>query len=146
MCDYLNITPKRHRNIKNIARSYFNHYKTRNPFEIFQKLGISCSLIKLDGDLKGFTHINEKNIPCVYINNKYDYYSQKIIAAHELGHILLHRKDALNMFEENGISSQKEYEANIFLMEFMPQVQPHDKNYIQLSPTRLKNYIRSKIC
>ena len=69
----------------------------------------------------------------------------KIIAAHELGHIVLHNSDTLNMFEDDGVSSETEYEANIFLMEFMPQTQPHTKNYMELSPMALKNYICNKI-
>lgn len=141
----MEISHKRYQEIKHIANYYFDYFKTRNPLEIFQKLDISYSLIDIDGNIKGFTHINEKGKPWVYLNNKYDQYSLKIIAAHELGHIALHSSITLNMFEEHGVSSKTEYEANIFLMEFMPQTQPHGKNYMTLTPTKLKNYICNKI-
>ncbi len=139
------ISHERYQQIKNLAKNCFKFFNTRNPLEVFQKLYIPYSLINIEGDLKGFTHINEKGEPWVYINKKYDYYSMKIIAAHELGHIVLHNSDTLNMFEDDGVSSETEYEANIFLMEFMPQTQPHTKNYMELSPTALKNYICNKI-
>nr|WP_302594494.1 ImmA/IrrE family metallo-endopeptidase [uncultured Acetatifactor sp.] len=141
----MKISRERYAEIQNAAACCFEFFGTRNPLAVLKEMEIPCSYIKLDGDLKGFTNVNDKDEPWVYINSKYDRYSAKIIAAHELGHIILHRSNEINMFEDDGVSSETEYEANIFLMEFMPQTQPHDKNYITLTPTQLKNYICSKI-
>lgn len=147
----MNISNKSYREIKVIAIECYKRYRTRNPFIIFEKLGIGYNVIELKGNLAGFTSechtsaINEEYPFFVYINSRYDSYSQKIIAAHELGHILLHKGDDLNMLEESDSSYIKEYEANIFAMEFMPQIQPHDKKYISLSPSELQEYICSKL-
>lgn len=139
------ISRERFSEIQNAATSCFEFFGTRNPFMVLNEMGIPCSFIKLEGDLKGFTSINAGGETWVYINRKFDNYSTKIIAAHELGHIILHRFDEINMFEDDGISSETEYEADIFLMEFMPQVQPYNKNYLSLTPAQLKNYVCSKI-
>lgn len=144
----MKINRKRHQEIKEIAKNCFKNFKTRNPFEIFQKLSIECSLLYLHGDLGGFTNIrtiNGKRVFHVYINSKYSLYSQKIIAGHELGHVLLHYKEELNMFEETSIGSIKEYEANIFALELMPQLKPHDKSYALYSIEELQDHICNKL-
>ena len=81
----------------------------------------------------------------VYISDKYNTYSQKIIAAHELGHLLLHSKDDFNMFNSDDSSLKKEYEANIFAMEFMPQIQPYQLDYRYFSSCELQKHIQRKL-
>ena len=147
----MEISTERYKEIRKTAKSCFDFFRTRNPFEILIQLGVDCSLIALEGDLGGFTNIykysDEDNQYAhqVYINTKYDAYSQKIIAAHELGHVLLHRTDSLNMFEENEPTQIKEYEANIFALELMPQLQPQNKDYKYFSKNQLQQYINSKL-
>ena len=92
--------------------------------------------------------MNQKGEPWVYINKRYrhDDLSVRIIAAHELGHILLHSESDINMFEENTDFSYEEYEADIFVMELMPKIQPYYRDYTTLSPEELRKYIYSWIC
>lgn len=147
----LKISIKRYKEIKRTAIECYKHFNTKNPFVVFEYLNINYSFIKLEGLLAGFTHSsspsNTNTLPSfhVYINTRYDVYSQKIIAAHELGHICIHQKDHLNMLDNSTTSTRKEYEANIFAMEFMPHIQPKGMNYLDFSPKELQNYICSKL-
>lgn len=141
----MEITLKRYREIKHKAKCCFEFFGTRNPLIILKGFEIQYSIIPINGnELKGFTHINKKHIPWVYISDKYDNFSTQIIAAHELGHILLHSSCSINMFEDDGKSSITEYEANIFLVELIPLVFPKG-NYLKLTPEQLKYYICSQI-
>ena len=147
----MEISTERYKEIRKAAMSCFTFFRTRNPLEILRQLGVEYSFINLQGDLGGFTCINkhpdkdQQYTYHVYINTKFDSYSQKIIAAHELGHVLLHHTDSLNMFEENGSSQIKEYEANLFALELIPQLQPRDERYTYYSKEELQRYIGSKL-
>lgn len=142
------ISQKRYKEIRRAAICCQQFSKTSEPFAALRNLDIEYSLINLKGDLPGF--INSRStpdgryLPHVYINKRYGHYAQKIIAAHELGHVILHQKDALNMLDGDDRNSIKEYEANIFAMEFMPQIKP--ANYLSLSPNELQEYIFSRLC
>lgn len=144
----LNIPYNRFKEIEANARFCFKKYSTRNAISIFNYCSnIECSSLFLDGNIGGFTHKSEfdDNYFYVCLNNKYDTYSQKIIAAHELGHIVLHGNEPLNTFLEDECSELQEYEANIFAMEFMPQIQPYNMTWNNFTPNELQNYIRSKL-
>lgn len=141
----LRISRKRYTKIQSVATRCFKYFGTRNPLLVLEEMEIPYSFINLEGDLKGFTNINKNRKHWVYINNKYDDYSVKIIAAHELGHIILHRFDEINMLDEYCAHSKSEYEANIFAIEFMPQIKALDLICEELSDIELQNYICSKL-
>lgn len=143
------ISKEKYKEIKKIAQSCYKFFKTRNALSILEKSGVECSFIALEGNLGGFTNINESSQnPLsfhVYINSKYDTYLQKIIAAHELGHVLIHPSDSLNMFEEDSNSQIKEYEANIFVLELMSQLQPLNDDYTAFASDELHAYINKRL-
>lgn len=141
----MEISTIRYNKIKRIANEYAKRYNTRNAFIIFEKLHIPYSFISLTDDLAGFIDWGDNGRkPHVYINSNYDSYSQRIIAIHELGHLLLHQQDSLNMFNDTDYKS-KEYEANVFAMEFRPYIQPRKSDYTYFSSNELNNYICSKL-
>lgn len=141
------INKKQYLKIKRAAIYCWQFTGTREPFVAFKNLEVEYSLINLKGDLPGFTESkftpDGQYLPHVYINTRYGKYSQRIIASHELGHVILHKNDYMNMLDEDDKISIKEYEANVFAMEYMPQIQP--KNYLTLSPDELQEYIFSKL-
>ena len=63
-------------------------YNTSNPFELMDLLDIQCRSSNLDS-LKGYCVIIH-GIKYVAINEMLSWQERKIVAAHELGHILLH--------------------------------------------------------
>ncbi len=141
------ISKKQYLKIKRAAVGCWQFTQTKEPFVAFKILEIEYSLINLKGNLPGFMETKFKPdghySPHVYINKRYGKYSQRIIASHELGHVILHKNDYMNMLDEDDKISIKEYEANIFAMEYMPQIQP--ENYLALSPDELQEYIFSKL-
>lgn len=144
----MEISNTRYDNIKKLAIRCARYYGTRNPFTIFKCLNVQYSILHLEGTLGGIVHFDDTGTKCyVYINSRYNSYSRRILAAHELGHIFLHQADSLNFFEneDDEISQIKEYEADIFAMEFMPQIQPHNGDYTYFSPYELHNHILSKL-
>lgn len=71
-------------------------YGTNDPFEIARKLDIdviivdeSIKVLKASAD-----YINNK--ACIKINSKFTEKSQKVLCAHELGHIILHQGMKVN--------------------------------------------------
>lgn len=103
--------------IKNRAEALAEEYRTRNPFELLETLGIDIEFNSEFTELKGFfTIINGCRFAVINANLPYE--EQKIVAAHELGHALLHEefaKDAQlcdTMLYD--MRSKPEFEANLF--------------------------------
>lgn len=108
--------------IKKITDELVAEYKTENPFEIISlsgaKLIYNYEMVKL----KGFYSV-VKSKRYMVINGNLDEDIKKIVAAHELGHDVLHREFAKdNAISETmlfDLSSRKEYEANLFAAELL---------------------------
>ena len=94
-------------------------YSSRDPFELLEALNVivmfSDSYAR-DG-LKGFCTIQHKT-KYVVINGKLSDEEQRVVAAHELGHIVVHQTDLkIGAFKDNDIylaTGKKEREANFF--------------------------------
>ena len=111
----------RAKEIKNLAEDLRENYNTRNPFELADKFGIKVLISKvLPADKKAYT-IKSDNYPTIIIvNGRYEYKSQMVLCAHELGHALLH-SDAVNNFAVTSKNAFKnvEYEANLFAVSLL---------------------------
>jgi len=97
-------------------------YRTRNPYEICDALGIHVSLKDLDNKVKAYycCHSRVRNIVLSHNVSEID---RRILVAHELGHDRLHKKIApLVGFQETGMfikSLPTEYEANLFAADLL---------------------------
>lgn len=91
-------------------------YDTRNPVEIAKETGVKVLYYQFDDLLGMYTYRLKNRI--IILNDKLSYYSEQIVAAHELGHDRLHRQLAkeggFNEFGLLNIKSTTEYEANAF--------------------------------
>ena len=94
-----------------------NDFATNDPFELLEALGVP---IKYNYDftkLKAFYYVLFGQ-PYVVINGNLDSYQMRTVAAHELGHHILHAELAHESpLKEMGfynIKSGPEYEANVF--------------------------------
>ncbi|GMQ63520.1 ImmA/IrrE family metallo-endopeptidase [Vallitalea maricola] len=89
-------------------------FGSNEPTELANYLGITIIYDYL-GNNNGL-YINQNGFKFILVNNNLDYYDQRVIIAHELGHALLH--DNLNMayLEKNTYYSRDkfEYQANYF--------------------------------
>jgi len=102
-------------------------YKTRCPYELLDAIGAITVLsdqYSEDG-LKGFSTIINRQM-FAFINAKLNEHDRKIVAGHEAGHLILHKKEimlapacALKDFNLYDNSGKLEFEANTFLANFL---------------------------
>ena len=97
-------------------------YKTRDPFKIMDNMHVIVGESSSFQKLKGFCFMSCKTI-YVQISSFLSEEEKQIMAAHELGHIILHRTqlkmapmkdDTLYNMQDN-----TEYQANLFAADFL---------------------------
>ena len=76
--------------IKKIVNSLVKKYKTRNPFEIIKGMNVILVPVPLEG-VRGFYQYFQRN-NIIYIDDSLPEHEQILVCAHELGHMLLHKK------------------------------------------------------
>lgn len=105
--------------IKKIVNSLVKKHKTRNPFEIIKGLNVILVPVPLEG-VRGFYQYFQRN-NIIYIDDSLPEHEQILVRAHELGHMLLHKKaNALFMDTYTGFNTTKyEKEADLFAMELL---------------------------
>lgn len=105
--------------IKKIVNSLVKKHKTRNPFEIIKGLNVILVPVPLKG-VRGFYQYFQRN-NIIYIDDSLPEHEQNLVCAHELGHMLLHKKaNALFMDTYTGFNTTKyEKEADLFAMELL---------------------------
>ncbi len=95
---------------------------TRDPIKIIHNLGIELMYDSSFKKLKGFYTIMNRQ-PYIVMNANLDENKTKIVAAHELGHHILHKKMAtkkiLQEFKLYDMNIRSEYEANCFAAELL---------------------------
>lgn len=96
-------------------------YCTCNPFELMDALGIQCAASNLE-HLKGYCVIIY-GIKFVAINENLSPQERRIVAAHELGHIILHSDRLKAAAHEDmniyNIADKTEYQANLFAADLL---------------------------
>ena len=99
-------------------------YRTRDPYEALEEMNVVImysNAFARDG-LKGFCTIQNKT-KYVVINEHLSEEEQRVVAAHELGHIVVHNTDLkIGAFKDNDIymaTGKKEREANFFAADFL---------------------------
>lgn len=94
-------------------------YHTNDPFEIAEQLGVYTQVGPL-GKIFGccLTIAGQRFI---YINSDLDKPTQKMVAAHELGHAVMHREDYFffNWMSDTAYRNRAEIEAHTFAAELL---------------------------
>ncbi len=105
--------------IKEIAGRLVKKYGTRNPFEIIRNLNVILVFYPLDG-VKGFYQYFQRN-NIIYIDERLSDNEKSFVCAHELGHMLLHKKsNAIFMDSRTHLNiSRYENEADRFAMDLL---------------------------
>ena len=102
--------------IKETAETLVKKYKCRDPFFICEMLRLNV-VYKGLGTLKGMYLILKNNRYAV-LNTSLTYAEKKAVCAHELGHDLLHRGFARDIFLQDfmlyDMKNRPEYEADFF--------------------------------
>ncbi len=107
--------------IKNIVTGLIELYDTNNPFELCECLDISLIFSDLGNELLGFFQKTNKDYEILHINTKLNYYMQKYICAHELGHAILQPELSVSFFIKSPfiIKNKYEIEADLFAAELL---------------------------
>ena len=94
-------------------------YKTRDPFEMIKGMNIILVTYPLEG-VRGFYQYFQRN-NIIYLGEKLSDSERRFVLAHELGHMMLHKKsNAIFMDTRTQFNTSKyEQEANLFAMELL---------------------------
>lgn len=105
-------------------------YKTRDPFEMIKGMNIILVNYPLEG-VRGFYQYFQRN-NIIYLDEKLSDSERRFVLAHELGHMILHKKsNAIFMDTRTQFNTSKyEQEANLFAMELLLPDQLLDE-YVQ---------------
>lgn len=128
---------------------------TRNPFEIIKSLNAIVVFYPLEGVNGFYQYFQRNNI--IYIDERLSDIEKMFVCAHELGHMLLHKKsNAIFMDTRTQLNTSRyEMEANLFAMDLLvpnevfeehldftvsqfSRLLGYDKNLIEL---RLKDFV-----
>ena len=106
-------------NVKRLADSLVRKYNTRNPFEIISNLNAIVVFYPLHG-VKGFYQYFQRN-NIIYIDETLDDSEKSFVCAHELAHMLLHKKaNAIFMDSRTQLNTTKyEIEADRFAVDLL---------------------------
>ena len=105
--------------VKRLADSLVRKYNTRNPFEIISNLNAIVVFYPMHG-VKGFYQYFQRN-NIIYIDETLDDAEKSFVCAHELGHMLLHKKaNAIFMDSRTQLNTTKyEIEADRFAVDLL---------------------------
>ncbi|WP_312908739.1 ImmA/IrrE family metallo-endopeptidase [Tissierella praeacuta] len=99
------------------VRKIIRKFDTNDPFKIAKESNIKIKYLDNATDLLGMYTVIQRN-RFIFLNSNMEEYMMKMVLAHELGHDALHRHLTKNSpfheYELFNITSQPEYEANIF--------------------------------
>lgn len=125
--------------IFNRANKLIRNYHTRNPLTILEQMNVIVSETNRYKQLKGYCFLSCQ-IFYVMINSSLSEEEKRIVAAHELGHIILHKAELQLAPMKDSILynaiSKTEYEANLFAADLLID----DGDIEELSKERDINY------
>lgn len=106
-------------NIKKLVDSLVRKYKTRDPFEIIKNLNVIVVFYPLRGVNGFYQYFQRNNI--IYINESLGRFEKVFVCAHELGHMMLHKKaNAIFMDSRTQLNTAKyEIEADQFAVDLL---------------------------
>ena len=106
--------------IKTEVDKLVQRYKTRDVYELIDKLNIILLKVPLHPSVNGLYQYFKRN-KIIYLNNGLDSIMERHVLAHELGHAILHPKINITYLESNTFYSKEKIEiaANTFAAELL---------------------------
>ena len=107
------------RSIKRIVDYYQKKYRTKDPFELADALGIEVQIGNIGS--KSGCYMYLKRNKCIWLNDSLEQHEMIFVMAHELGHAILHPRDNCYFIKHKTLllNSRNEIEANKFAVEFL---------------------------
>lgn len=105
--------------IKARANKLVRFYKTRNPFEMIKGMNVILVYYPLEG-VRGFYQYFQRN-NIIYIDESLSDREKRFVLAHELGHMILHKKsNAIFMDTRTHFNTSRyESEADLFAINLL---------------------------
>lgn len=106
-------------NIHKKVEQLVKKYQTRNPFEMIKNMNVILVFYPLEG-VKGFYQYFQRN-NVIYIDERLSDKEKMFVCAHELGHMMLHKKaNAIFMDSRTHLKTSKyELEADRFAVNLL---------------------------
>lgn len=107
-------------NVRNEVKKLIHKYKTNDPFELIDCLGINLIKFPLRGNLNGY-YIKEYGEYNICIDSNLSDEEMTMVAAHELGHARLYKDQNILFILNNTYYSKDKLEkqANLFAAELL---------------------------
>lgn len=127
-------------NIKQLVDSLVRKYNTRDPFEIIKNLNVIVVFYPLRGVNGFYQYFQRNNI--IYINESLGRFEKAFVCAHEIGHMMLHKKaNAIFMDSRTQLNTTKyEIEADRFAVDLLISDDAIENN-IELSVNQLSQLL-----
>lgn len=105
--------------IKKLADSLARKHQSRNPFEVIRGLNVILLFVPLTDTKAFYQYFQRNNI--IYIDDRLSWPEKAFECAHELGHMLQHKKsNTIFMDTRTSFNTNKyENEADTFAMDFL---------------------------
>ena len=105
--------------INSLVSSIVKRHNSRNPFEIIRGMNTILVVTPLVG-IRGFYQYFQRN-NIIYIDENLSRHDQMFVCAHELGHMLLHKKANTVIMDTKTCFNTHRYEkeANKFAVELL---------------------------
>lgn len=107
------------KDIKAIVNRLVRFHKTRDPFEMIKGMNVILVYYPLEG-VRGFYQYFQRN-NIIYLDERLSDCEKRFVLAHELGHMILHKKsNAIFMDTRTHFNTNKyENEADLFAMNLL---------------------------
>ena len=107
------------KDIKSKVDKLVRHYKTRDPFEMVKGMNVVLIYYPLAGVRGFYQYFKRNNI--IYIDDSLSDSEKRFVLAHEIGHMILHKKsNAIFMDTRTCMkTSGYELEADMFAMHLL---------------------------
>lgn len=119
--------------IKNLVNDLVKKFEIRDPFEITLAKGIK--LLEEDlGNVYGYS-LTYKRKQVISVNSKCNFKIRKLICAHELGYLLIHKSENIHKLTDKNLKSKNDFEksAKIFVAYLLISDETLEK-YKEASP------------
>lgn len=117
--------------IKHKVIDLINTYGTNDPFTLCDKLGFNIAHLNFNEEYKG-SSLRLNNGGLILLNGTMDYNLQRIVLAHEIGHLLFHEVAS----HYDGSNLEFEFEADLFAAYLLLDESKYDMKF-----ERMNSYI-----
>lgn len=105
--------------IRSVVDKLCRKYKTRNPYELIDAMGIILQYGENMEKVRGF-YLYANRIKLICVGNRLPEHIEKFVISHELGHAVMHKQSSAPFLQSTFLSLDKmEIEANKFAAELV---------------------------